>query len=133
VIDPTPAIDNARAAALFPVVVPRDLGDGWQPVQATFRRTDDSTAGSLRLGYLTPSGGQVLLVQSNEAAGPLLARELGQDVRPEGEVTIDGRAWRSSLVRDGERALVDAAEDRTIIVVGRAPLEELTALADSLA
>ncbi len=132
VVDTAPAIDNARAADLFPVAVPQGLDEGWQPVQATFRRTDDGTAGTLRLGYLTPSGGQLLLIESSEDAGGLLEHELGEEVDPQGEVTVDGRAWRSSLVRGDERALVDVQDARTIIVVGHAPLEELIALAESL-
>src|SRR5690606_32695814 len=40
VVDPGPAIDDARAAGLFPVVTPDGLGDGWRPVQAKFSRSD---------------------------------------------------------------------------------------------
>ena len=32
VVDPASAIDNARAAGLFPVLVPQDLREGWRPV-----------------------------------------------------------------------------------------------------
>ncbi len=137
VVDPSAAIDTARAAQLFPVVTPHGLSDGWRPVQATFRRAGEDT-GALRLGYLTPSGGQALLVVSNEDAADLLARELGDQVRPQGEVPINGRAWDSSIVRGDEYALVDlggngaAPAERTIIVVGDAPLAELTELAASL-
>jgi hypothetical protein len=141
VIDPGQAIANARAANLFPVVVPEGLGEGWQPVQATFRRTDGGARGTLRLGYLTPSGGQALFVVSNEDTGALLGRELGDDVRPQGEVSVNGRSWTSSVVRGDERALVRTETVRaqgeqtvrTIIVVGNATIEDLTALAGSLA
>ena len=89
---------------------------------------------------VSPSGGQVLFVVSNEETGGLLARELGEDVRPEGETSVDGQAWASSVVRGDERALVrtdavrsgDGQTLRTVIVVGHAPLDELTALAASL-
>jgi hypothetical protein len=130
VVDPAPAIDAARAAALFPVVVPRGLDD-WRPVQATFRRPSPGV-GTLRLGYLTPAGGQVLLIVSNETASDLLARELGDAVEPEGELTINGGAWASSVVRGDERALVHAETARTIIVVGHASRDELTSLAAAL-
>jgi hypothetical protein len=140
VVDAGPAIDTARAADLFPVVVPSGLPEGWQPVQATFRRTEDGTGGSLRLGYLTPSGGQVLLVVSNEDTSILIERELGEDSRSQGEVLVDGQAWGSAVVRGNERSLVrtetvrsgEGQTVRTVIVVGRAPLDELTTLAGSL-
>lgn len=132
VIDPAPAIDNARHADLFAVIVPEGLGPDWRPVSASFTRASDGTVGTLRLGYLAPAGGQILLVESNEDAGALLSRELGEDVRSQGEVRIDGQAWASSMVRGTERALVLAEPDRTVIVVGRAPLDELTTFASAL-
>lgn len=131
-IDPAPHVATARSADVFPVLAPAGLPDVWRPVQASFRRTDGGTIGTLRLGYLAPSGGQVLLVESNEDGGALLERELGSEVRPQGELIVNGRSWTRSLVRGDEQALVLAADGRTIIIVGRAPVEELTALAESL-
>jgi hypothetical protein len=135
VVDTNPAIADARAAAVFPVVQPQGLGDGWQPVQATFRRADPAGAqgASLRLGYLTPSGGELLLVESNEDPARLLTRELGDEVQPQGDVVTRGDLmWTHSIVRGGERALVNIDEDRTIIIVGRVSLDELTTFAASL-
>ena len=60
------------------------------------------------------------------------ARELGDQVRPHGDVTVNGKAWRSSTVRGDELALVDTSSERTLIVVGRAGLDEMTTLAQSL-
>jgi hypothetical protein len=137
VVDTTQAIDDARSSALFAVVTPQGLDEGWRPVQATFRRAGEGQ-GTLRLGYLTPAGGQALVIVSNEEPAELLARELGDQVRPQGEVSINGRVWDASIVRGDEHALVDlggtrgAPAVRTVIVVGDAPLDELTALAASL-
>ena len=132
VVNPAPAIKNARVADLFSVLAPEGLGDGWRPVQATFRRSEEGQVGTLRLGYLTPSGGQLLLVESNGDAPSLLAGELGTDVRPDGEVTVNDRTWTRSLVRGEERALVQAETGRIVIIVGRAPTEEMTELAAAL-
>ena len=131
VVDPTPQIDNARAAGLFTVLVPHGLDEGWRPVQATFGR-ENETVGTLRLGYLTPSGGQLLLVESNADVSVLLASELGDEVRPDGEVMVAGRAWTRSVVRGDERSLVLVESDRIIVIVGRAPADEMTELAGSL-
>jgi Protein of unknown function (DUF4245) len=132
VVDSAPALDDARAAGLFPVEVPEGLDEGWRTVQAGFQRGDGGTVGTLRLGYLTPSDGQVLLVESNEDSATLLPHELGDEVRPDGEVIVDERAWTRSVVRGDERALVQIEDVRIIVIVGRAPDDELTALADSL-
>ncbi len=88
--------------------------------------------GTLRVGYLTPSGGGVQLIESNEDAGSLLARELGDQVRTQGQVTVSGKTWQSSVVRGDERTLVDTSAERTLIVIGRAELDELTVLVQSL-
>lgn len=130
VVDPAPAIAQARGAQLFPVAAPEGLAADWQPVSAVFQASGG--VGTLRVGYITPSGGAVQLIESNENAGSLLARELGDQVRPQGDVTVNGKTWRSSTVRGDESALVDTSSERTVIVVGQAGLDEMTKLAQSL-
>src|SRR5262245_42556363 len=85
-VDPAPAIAQARTAGAFPVLEPAGLASGWRPVNATFRR--DGAVATLRLGYLTPTGGALQLIESDEPTEPLLGRELGAPVRPTGPVTI---------------------------------------------
>ena len=130
VVDPAPAVAQAQAAKLFPVAAPQDLGTDWRPIRATFQQS--SGVGTLRVGYITPSGGGVQLIESNEDASALLARELGDQVRTQGQVIVNGKSWQSSAVRGDERALVDTSAERTLIVIGQADVGELTALARSL-
>ena len=130
VIDPSPAMAQAEAAGEFPVSRPGGLAESWRPVSAVFRREDAGAI--LRVGYLTPSGAGVQLIESNQPAGGLLPRELGDSVRPTGPVDIAGRAWQSYQVRSGEHALVRTGPDRTVIVIGRGGSDELRALATSL-
>jgi Protein of unknown function (DUF4245) len=142
VVDTTAAIDEAKTANLFPVLVPQGLGDGWKAVQATFRRTEDGTAATLRLGYLTPTGGQVLLVESNEDLDATFNQEVGADARQEGGVQAGEKPWTSWAGSDGEWALTDAVIEngestdarliRLTIVIGRADHDEMIALAASL-
>jgi hypothetical protein len=132
VVDTTPAISDAKAANLFVVLVPQGLADGWKPVQATFRHPGDATTAELRLGYLSPAGGQLLLVESNEPAGSLLAQELGDVVSRQGGVAVNGISWDASQVHGDERALVNVTDSRTIIAVGRSSPEDLTTLVASL-
>jgi hypothetical protein len=127
VVDPTPAIVQAQAAAVFPVAAPTGLTDAWRPVSAVFKR--EAGGASLRLGYITPDGGAVQLIESNDAVEGLLIRELGDRTRPTGTVTVAGHGWNSYEVRGDERALVWTRPDRTLIVIGRAPAAELETLA----
>jgi hypothetical protein len=128
VVDPAPAV--SRAAAAFPVVTPRGLPDAWRPVSATFAAENGGQA--LRIGYVTPAGGAVQLIESNEAVDPLLVRELGDNTRPTGPVTAGGASWRSFDVRQDEHALVRTDSGRTVILVGKAGPNELATLAGSL-
>jgi hypothetical protein len=130
VIDPSPAMAQAEAAGEFPVSRPDGLAEGWRPVSAVYRRED--TGAILRVGYLTPAGAGVQLIESNQPAEDLLRRELGDSVSPTGTVDISGRQWQSYQVRGDERALVQTGQDRTLIVIGRGGSDELRALAASL-
>src|SRR4051812_50123027 len=51
-VDPTPTIQEAQQAALFPVAVPRGLGNDWHTASATFRR--ESGGGAPRGGGVDP-------------------------------------------------------------------------------
>lgn len=130
VVDPAPAISQARAAKAFPVEAPTGLPEQWRPVSAAFQRPDGAAV--LRLGYVTPSGGGVQLVESNEDVEILLTRELGAEIRPSGTEQVSGREWQLYQARGGELALVLTKSDRTVILVGQADRAELRRLAESL-
>ncbi|WP_422771738.1 DUF4245 domain-containing protein [Plantactinospora sp. WMMC1484] len=122
-VDPAPAVQQARAAAAFPVSEPAGLGEGWRTVTADFRR--EAAGATLRIGYLSPDGDGVQLVQSSLPADGLLAAELTRDGRPRGVVELGGRSWQRYTARPGESALVLLEPDRTVLVVGQAPESEL--------
>ncbi|MGH3735122.1 MAG: DUF4245 domain-containing protein [Micromonosporaceae bacterium] len=129
VVDPDPAIAEARAAGLE-VASPHDLPDGWKPTSAV-TRVSGSTV-TLRIGYVSPGGGFVQLVESNADPEGLLRTELDGGRRPDGTVRIGGRDWQTYPGRESERAVVLTEPRRTVIVLGQAPDEELRALATSL-
>ncbi|MEQ4301193.1 DUF4245 domain-containing protein [Plantactinospora sp. B6F1] len=130
VIDPTPVLQEARAANAFPVSEPTDLTDGWRTVTAQFRR--EAAGATLRLGYLSPDGGGVQLVQSSLPAEGLLPAELTRDGQPQGTVEVGGRLWQRYTARPGESALVLLEPDRTVLLVGRASEDQLRQVVSSL-
>lgn len=130
VVDPSAEVGQAQSAGLFPVADPKRLGEGWRPVRAAFTSSDG--VATLRVGYLTPEDGTVQLLETNEDPQALLPRELGDDVRPDGQVTVAGGDWRSYRIRGNQRALVNTSGVRTIVVHGSASRDELVALASSL-
>jgi hypothetical protein len=129
-VDPGPVLEEAQAAALFPVAVPGDLGKDWQVSTATFRR--EAAGATLRLGYAGPGEDPILLVESNVAPEKLLPAELGSTATQIGAFRSAGRAWRLYIARPGEHALVLTEPNRTIIVVGETDTKNLETRASAL-
>jgi uncharacterized protein DUF4245 len=129
-VDPGPALDEAREAALFPVTAPGDLGDRWHVVSATFRRQSDGA--TLRLGYVDPGREPIQLIESSVAPETLVPAELGKAPTPSDTFRSAERVWRLYIARPGEHALVLTEQHRTIIVVGSADTKNLETLAASL-
>ena len=129
-VDPAVAIDDARHADAFPVLVPTDLPSGWTPVSAAFRPVDGGRA--LRIGFVSPDGEGAQVVQTDAPVTTVIPAELTGASRPQGAAQIGDVAWQTYSARPGERALVLLEPTRTVIVVGSAPEADLRELAASL-
>src|SRR5262245_4707108 len=128
VIDPGPAIAEAQAAKAFPVAVAVGLPDGWRPVSAQYSAPDST----LRIGYLTPRGGAVQLIESSAPVDGLLIQELADETRHDGVITAGSASWNAYQVRNGEYALVRPERGRTIIIIGTADSSDMRVLAAAL-
>jgi Protein of unknown function (DUF4245) len=129
-VDTAPALAEAEAAGMA-VAAPAGLADGWVPVSAVFQRPAGGL--TLRIGYITPDGPSVQLVQSTVPAERLLPSELPDGAQPAGTVDVAGEPWQPYQNQDGERALVHLAPDLTTMVVGATSEAQLRDLAASLA
>jgi hypothetical protein len=129
-VDAEPTIQQARSAAVFPVVVPQRLGDDWHTVSATFTR--DSDGATLRLGYVDPGSDPIQLVESSVATAKLLPVELGKEPKAVSTFRDGARTWQRYDAREGENALLLLEKGRTIIVVGMAGSKSLESFAASL-
>lgn len=132
--DPVPVDPSARVAAAeragMEVAEPADLGPAWVPVSAVFDSGRDGA--TLRIGYVTPDGDPVQVVQSTVPPAQLLKSELTAHPRPDGVVTLAHQRWERYPGRSGERALVSSDATRTVLVVGPADESLLRELAVSL-
>ncbi len=128
-VDPAPVVTQARQAGRFAVATPEGLAKGWQATSAV-NNVQGSTL-TLRIGYVTPSGGFAQLIESNQDSGTLIPANLPKASQPAGTVTVSGRAW-SQYSSDKGRALARLDSDRTILIIGQAPAGELATLARSL-
>jgi hypothetical protein len=129
-VDPAPVYAEARAAGQFAVAEPAGLGSKWKPISAAYQPQEAGAV--LRVGWRTPEGDSVQLIESSLSPDVLLDRELGAGAQPGSEVEINGRRWRSYSARADERAFVLLEPGRTIIVVGQAGDAELRELAAAL-
>ncbi|MEU7849666.1 DUF4245 domain-containing protein [Micromonospora parva] len=129
-VDPAPAIEQARSANVFPVSQPQGLGSDWKTVSARYQTVENGA--NLRLGYLTPEGRGVQLLQSSVPADRLLPAELTSQGQPQGPTELAGRTWQLYTARGNQQALVLLEPTRTVIVVGDARDNELRELAGSL-
>ncbi|MGC4804406.1 DUF4245 family protein [Micromonospora sp. DT233] len=129
-VDPATALEQARAANVFPISQPTGLGSDWKTLNASYRTVEGGA--DLRIGYLTPEGRGAQLVQSSVPPERLLPSELTASAQPQGPTEVGGRNWQRYTARGNEQALVLLEPGRTVIVVGDARENELRRLADSL-
>ncbi|KAB1934775.1 DUF4245 family protein [Micromonospora sp. ALFpr18c] len=129
-VDPAPAIEQARSANVFPVSQPQGLGSDWRTVSARYQSVEGGA--NLRIGYLTPEGRGVQLVQSSVPAERLLPAELTDQSQPQGPTELAGRTWQRYSARGNQQALVLLEPTRTVLIVGDARDNELRELAAAL-
>lgn len=129
-VDPAPAIEQARSANTFPVSEPKGLGSGWRTVSARYQTVEGGA--TLRIGYLTPEGRGVQLVQSSVPAERLLPAELTDQGQPQGQTELSGRTWQRYTARGNQQALVLLEPNRAVLVIGDARDNELRELAAAL-
>lgn len=129
-VDPSEAISEAHQSARYGVVTPHGLPDGWKTISA-----DTTLAGktvTLRLGYVTPSGGFVQLVESDRDSAVLLAGSVPRGARPAGTERIGGADWARYAGEKQHAVLALLQPHRTILVVGQTSDTEMRVLATSL-
>ena len=118
---------TARHDKRFPVLQPNGLPAHWTVISATYR---DAT---LRVGYITPAGTGLQLVESDQTAEQLLPAELGATARPGNLLVIGDRQWRDYPdARNGDHALVLVEQGRTIVVIGGVEGADLRTFAGTL-
>ncbi len=129
-VDPSSTYADARAANTFTVLQPTDLPTSWKPVSSAFQPGKPAT---LRVGYVTPSGAGVQLVESSDPASTLVQDELGKGAAVGNTITANGRVWGVVNATNGSnRGLVESESGRTVIIKGQASQAELSTLAASL-
>lgn len=116
----------------WPIEVPTDLPDGWQPSAVRFVPSTDGLR-TWHVGYTSPDGHYVAVEQTKDATATWITQQTNR--APEtGTLEAGGRAWttyerdvkvQNSLVHDGPAPL-------TTVITGDGTFAELTLFAESL-
>ena len=126
-VDTSDVYETARAAHDFDVLIPTGLSAKWLVNSASYQ---DKT---LRMGFVSPAGGQLRLVETGPPGPTFFSDELGAGAHVDGTVDVNGVAWQRYVGgRPDDTALVLADPKRTILVVGKSSPTDLHTLASSL-
>ena len=131
VIDPSGTYSEAQAAHVFTVVQPQGLSSGWRPVSSTFGVENGRHV--LRVGYVTPDGAGIQLVESDGSAAAAISDVVGTANPVGSSVQLGDRTWGEvGAGKNDQRALIDTATGYTVIVKGQASEKDLRTFASSL-
>jgi Protein of unknown function (DUF4245) len=134
VIDPTPAINEARRIAPYDVLVPVGLPDRWRPTSARLSAPQPEHRGvtHLHIGYVTPTTQYIAIEESDASAQAFISRETDHG-EPRHRYYDGGRIWQSYVSPDGKtRSFTNTGQGRTVVLAGTASFGELEELASSL-
>jgi hypothetical protein len=134
-VDVAGLFQQFRVSEPFPVLEPTDLPDGWTPNSAWFDPAGVNASidgGVLHVGYVTPEGSYAEVRQTNGDPKEAVA-EWVDDARSANTVDVGGRSWRVvESAETGKQGLVGEYRGTTVVVTGKAGLDELQELAASL-
>jgi Protein of unknown function (DUF4245) len=121
-----------RRVAPHPVLAPRPLPAGWQPVSSRLTVVPGGAV-SWHLGFVTPSGQLASLEESSERPAQFILRMTNDGNMLPG-VQSGGKWWSRRWRPDkDQRSMYRSAPGAcTIVVTGTAGWQELSVLADSL-
>lgn len=126
-----PSGDYSQAAGLgLDVREPSGLSEEWKPVSSGV--SHEAGAVTLRVGYHTPDGAGIQLIESDGPSEETMLQELGEAPRPSGSVAAGGREWLSYVTVDSYNAVVFSDDDLTLVVYGDAEIAELEEFAAAL-
>jgi hypothetical protein len=126
---------DVRIGDTFPVLEPVELPSGWTPTSAWFDSEQVSGVvggGVLHVGYLTPEGSYAELRQTDGDRAAAVDEWVDGAVRT-GEIQVGDGLWDIVESEEtGKVGLVRTAGGVTIVVTGKAALDELETLVGSL-
>ena len=135
VVDVEQVFTDVRLGDTFAVLEPTDLPDGWSATSAWFDTEAVSGAiagGVLHIGYLTPAGSYAE-VRQTDGDTAVAVDEWVDGASEVGELVIGEQTWTKVESEDsGKVGLVLSDRGVTVVVTGKAELDELETLAGSL-
>lgn len=124
-----PAQLRVLAGAMpFPLRVPAPPA-GWRATAVDTARVGENGARAVRVGYLTPAGHYLRLVQSDADEPALLATEAPSTPAAAGPIVVTGTTWMSYTDDRREPVRIAALDGVRLLITGSGTDDEFRALA----
>ena len=134
-VDVAQVFRDVEVSDPFTVLEPTGLSQEWTPTSAWFEPAGVASAidgGVLHVGYVTPDGSYAEVRQTDGEQKQAVA-EWVDDAEPIDTVTVAGTRWDIvESPESGKQGLVATVNGTTVVVTGKAELNELQELAGSL-
>ncbi|MGX5714526.1 DUF4245 domain-containing protein [Arthrobacter sp. MAHUQ-56] len=129
-IDVASVARNAADVAGFTPVAP-DTGNAFRANYARWEAGTGSGVAAWEVGYLTPKGSFIGLVQTR-SANPTWLLQQTKNAPVTGSRNAGGQEWELRDTGKGEKSMVLAYRGTTVILSGAAQLDEFATLADAV-
>jgi hypothetical protein len=124
-----PAQLRVLAGAMpFPLRVPA-LPPGWRANSASTEQVGDTGSRAVRVGYLTPGGRFLRLVQSNADEAALLATEAQGTPVASGPVVVGGTTWVTYTAGNREPIRIASLDGVRLLITGSGSDDDFRTLA----
>jgi hypothetical protein len=134
--DVTGGFAHAKRTMPFPVTVPADVPESWQPNSQTVSTPQvdgKDTQPTVRGGWVTGNGTFITLIESSGTPDQVLTAEIGSAGPSRGTRQAGGATW---TVTDGvrqETAWIRSTGETTFLITGNAPAKDFVTLAEAVA
>lgn len=123
--DYQPVVEQARRAAPYDILAPRNLDDGWYSNGAAYTPSADGTR--WHVGFVS-SDGEYIGIDQSDGDVDRFVQEMLVGFKPDGTTSVAGVGWERWRKTDGrtrDRALVRVSDDVATVIIGTGSFSQI--------